>query len=306
MTLIYVHIILGAFLFPFFVYVCSALQSGPWSDNRPALEDGHFHPTPMPTPRTVVATAQNKTAAGKKGGTNSSAAFRSPLPRTVFVQKKRRMHSSTSTSQPLAAAASAVAPGPLKPAVSAALPPLPRLSQQNPVEHQPVNPPVPTPGAKGVRNTPTRPNPAISSFVIEREVLVSPPEGSGRKGTSSGVTFAAVDNDLVINLDKYGKGPVITRPPSCPPLFKTMAPPRPSAQKNAQATALNNEFFMSEKGLLALLHGSAPASIQKNVGGQASAQGVLTAPTQSSLEHDRMFVGPQLSWACQQLARQRQ
>lgn len=77
---------------------------------------------------------------------------------------------------------------------------------------------------------------------------------------------------LSLNLNQYGKGPVLNKPDSCPPLFKPNAStgvlgnkpkrplprlpplPAPSAQKASQAAALSGQFFSQEKGLLAFMY----------------------------------------------------
>ncbi len=113
---------------------------------------------------------------------------------------------------------------------------------------------------------------------------VAAPKSAGRSGkkqqTAPTSTREPMES-LPINLSQFGKGPVLNKPDSCPPLFKKSAStgvlgkrplpplpplPAPSAQKASQAVALSGQFFSQEKGLLAFM------SDKQNKQGQAKQQ----------------------------------
>lgn len=266
----------------------TARRSEPPSEHRPALADGQFQPTPLPTPHTVVATAQGRT---------SSGAFRSPQPRTIFANKKRRSGALDSTGK-----APTGRQQPPQPAVSSVAPPrgtltAPRTSQEascvekraTPLPSlQLVNPPIPTPGSKGPRSAGTKPKLNLT-FVAEHAPAPKRVKDHPAKSVAKAGAAPPAHEDPPINLAKFGKGPVIPRPPTCPPLFKnvplgggagafrsprsTVAPMEltpewggsaammraPSAVKISQASALGGQFFAQEKGLLGMFGGGPSA-----------------------------------------------
>jgi hypothetical protein len=136
---------------------------------------------------------------------------------------------------------------------------------------------------------------------------------------------------LSLNLNQYGKGPVLNKPDSCPPLFKASAstgalgkpkrplprlPPllAPSAQKTSQAAALSGQFFSQEKGLLAFMSDKQ----SKIENGQRKQHPALTprppmplvVPANTPLQGNKSVaasvpaVGSSLSWAFSTLKQQ--
>jgi len=193
------------------------------SRNHAALADGQFQPTPLPTATpsaTVIATA-----AHPKNGNIDNTNFRSPQPRTVFVNKKRAANSmeeskiggsgtnnnNTSSIARLATSSSPVA----------------------------VAPKVHSAGRSNKKQqTVTANREPMESLSLNLNQYEKGP--TLKKPDACPPLFKASASTGVLGKPKR-------HIPEMPPL------PAPSAQKASQAAALSGQFFSQEKELIAFM-----------------------------------------------------
>lgn len=281
------------------------------SRNHAALSDGQFQPTPMDTPATVVGNLPSRFA---------PIPFRSPPPRTVFAMKKARRTEVEARPGASTAVMEVVPPPAIAAPVAATTTTVPTSATILAAGPQPVGPPVPAVRSKGERSTVTRPAPnpslPISPDGAKQAQHEMPKQQHKKK--------AAPLKELPLNLARFGKGPVIRRPATCPPLFKPAEgrpplppPPPPSAQKTNAAAAVSGQFFSQEKGLISFLSAggmtgkvaAAGSGVLQAVACPMSTGQTMAAPVRHVApvagRGPSPQVGSALGWAFSQLRQQR-
>jgi hypothetical protein len=166
---------------------------------------------------------------------------------------------------------------------------------------------------------------------IARLATISPAAVPKSAGRSSGKRQQTATREpmeaLPININQFGKGPVLNKPDACPPLFKKNAStgvlgkrplpplpplPAPSAQKTSQAVALSGQFFSQEKGLLAFMsdkHSKKGKQVQRQHAALMPRPPMplivpAIAPLETAVPAAAPAVGSSLGWAFSQLKQQ--
>jgi hypothetical protein len=140
---------------------------------------------------------------------------------------------------------------------------------------------------------------------------------SVQKGMMSGAKARrnGIDGLLNIDMTKYGRGPILKRPPTCPPLFKSDSVMQPG--KARQVAAINNKYYSHERNLISLW--TPPAEVHatpisfKDASSLKPVDALVTSvyPTNSMITNNSVIstpcpghsqIGATLEWACRQLS----
>lgn len=182
------------------------------------------------------------------------------------------------------------------------------------------------PGAPGLFQSSTPATHMTNAAKKEGHQFKSPPpraiaapkkrkEGA-QKGMMSGAKARrnGIDGLLNIDMTKYGRGPVLKRPPTCPPLFKSESVMQPG--KARQVDAINNKYYSHERNLISLW--TPPAGVHatptfKDASSLKPVDALVTSvyPTNSMITNNSVIstpcpghsqLGSTLEWACRQLS----
>lgn len=122
---------------------------------------------------------------------------------------------------------------------------------------------------------------------------------------------------LNIDMTKYGPGPLVKRPPTCPPLFKSGGVIQPG--KARQVAAINNQYYSHERSLVSMwtpiAHRAEGHAKQSALFNNASFKKPVDEGITTILQNDNIItntpssktpcpsqLGTMLEWACRQLS----